>query len=1611
MGKNSKPMSKKLAMIVAAAVVITQVASVTTPVFANANENLAQTETLNCDPYTIIFDGTENIDWKTFEGKGTAISNDGWLEFKRDSSGGNNYTIYDPNAPMLVDGEAEMVFKVGKDARFGIVVRPSEENYLMLGYDLNSNWRISTKNGGKDFTGPKLTAGEEYKLQVRYEGNHIKMILDSETIFDEEVNLDGMPINQGYGIGFKTWYGSTPSYVQYVKSGPLGSIIDCESKEVKSVEPVEVNSLVGVKPELPTRVKVTYVDESNGFEEVTWPYISKDKYTKPGTFEIEGSLIKDSTKKVPATITVREDGLVYTTDFNTPETSGNWTTSRGNATSTVENNRLKVALNGVTEIFDEASPNIVNGSLESKFEYNIDTGRLGFVFRYVDENNWSSICYDAGNWIWKNFSDGKETYGNFGSNNIPLEANTVYDIKLTFNDSNVGLWVNGEAVGEQSINAIPTVAGKIGLHGWGSNKNVYLDDITFKEIKDDLLAPPESGDPITIESEDMIVTLDTKFPKVTKYEWKADNEILDGEDEQLYIVEVNGKKQVPEITSNKIDEKTLEYTLNFENLNVVVKVNMFLKDDNILRMEITDVFEHGDFKVKTINFPDHSLASVRNTNGGEVSAVINDGSWNNIAEDFKSVNDYKNGNFGRAYAFVNDNRFSIGINNNVVEGGARAVVNVQEREDHRKAGLYNGTFIYREDSINGVEVKEEMPWSEIMIARDTNKDSEIDWQDAAILYRENMNVTQGAEYIPNSLSYIPFNIGSLAQSPFLRTADQIKKVSNYTDGFGQLILEKGYQGEGHDDVIADIGGHTGIRQGGKDDLNKLIEIGKDYNAQVGVHVNVTEYHLDAFELEVDNLQPGFKNGWGWKDESYYVDQRKDITSGELERRFNMLKEDHPDLGWIYIDVYTGNGWNAKELAKVINGHDWMLATEFNGPLEQQVTWTHWGGDPAYPNRGNESDIIRFIRNQEQDAYMADDMLKGGKHMLSGGWGTRHDLEGFYAIETFYNQTLPSKYMQHFEIMDWEDDGTTGHVKFNDGLEVKRENGIINMYQDEKLIATTPKNTINDRGIGKTTLFMPWTWEQLEGTEQNKVYHWNPYGGETTWNIPNIWEGATSVKVYELSDQGRTHTFDIPVVDGKVTIDAKQNIPYVVFPSDEVVKESRITTWGEGTLINDPGFDSENITDNWTVESTGDNTDHINRVNEKVERRSGNDITVVQGNNGADATLSQEITDLVPGETYSASVWVKLDGDRKVTLGVDCGGETSESTIDRQTNRVGVGEGFKWYNDKFTRMRVEFTVPEDITTAKLYLNVASDEDDSKVSIDDFRIWTNPHKEMEPTNKDGYVLYEDFENVDEGHGPFYMGRNLGTDNRTHFAEKNPDGDQYMNWVIDGRFSLKTNQQEGTTGEMLVTDQTTLQLKPNTKYEIGFKYTNKKDNLYSIALKSPTAGVLFDENLAPGQVTGRPEDGSAYSREVKEFKHEFTTGNANDYYLALEKVNGFDELILDNLYIKEVKVSDATPNKPTSFKTIESTDNSITLSWKAPKNTEIADYTIYKDGVEIAKVAGTEFTATDLKSNTLYGFKVVANGVNGKKSRPIALNARTLKTTKLSASILMNIKNLFS
>ena len=1491
--KKRGTMNRNISLIIAGAVIMGQIPiSALADGWKDVNVKITQ-KAEDKLTYDQEYSDHDSNSWKRLEGDGEVKENfdfadeengvKGALEIKRNKDKGNKFVFVEDQSPKLKDFEAETRFQLNpaegeKPGRFGLVFRgTSKENYGFVGYNGGESpgtWLIESSTDWKDnIKGPEIKAGEWVKMKVIVKRSNLTLIVNDKEIFSENITLDNFPTEEGQ-FGFRTWFDNKDVKVDYLKIKSLdGALVD----DITEVKDVNVETLSKTKPELPYRVDVTYSDGTTGSEVVIWDYIDPSKYAEEGNFVVEGK-IKGATDKAPkakANITVREKHS-YSTDFESEENSGDWKILKGSGTPSVTDGALKVPMNGVAVAADMKSPNVKNFTYETNFKVDNESGRIGLGFRIKDKDNWGAVCYDAGSWVWKAMNGAKESYGSFPGS-LKLEANKNYKMKLRVEDNNISLWIDDVLLGNATSGSLPQSGGKIGLVGWFGNKNVTLDNLSVDEITQESEGDLPEVQAKTIESDKMKVQLDNTFPRVIGYEWKDDNSNLVGQEDRYNKVELNNVKYTPEVTC-EVKDNVATYTLNIKEKDVTLTVKMSV-EGNKLRMEVTDIKEGGDFKVQKVNFPNHSFATVKSNNGGAIAATLSTGAWHEITDEIKNVEDIDPSVKGKTYAFINDNDFAITMDNNVVEYSNRITLNTQNKNGYKSTGMGTGTWTYREvlDSETEFFDNEGKLWSEVMITKDMNDDKKVTWQDAAIEYRRNMKVPMGGDDIKNNLSYVAFNI-AYTQNPFLRSLDTVKKISNYTDGFGQMVLHKGYQAEGHDDSIPDYGGHIGIRQGGKEDFNTLINEGKKYNAKIGVHVNATEYQKDAFQYPQNGSVNENAGGWNWLDQAYYVDQRADVVNGELFRRLDMLKKDAPDLGWVYVDVYTGNGWNAHQLGEKLNSLDYQVATEFHSPLEEHVTWTHWGADPAYPNKGGTSEILRFIKNDTKDGFLSDPLLKGNKHLLSGGWGTKHTIEGEYGTEVFYNQVLPTKYMQHFEIMSMTED----EVKFNEDLKAVREGADINYYKEGRLVATTPENSIGETGIGKTKLFLPWN--PVE--EDEKIYHWNPLGTTSDWELPKSWAGLANVELYELTDVGRTKVKSIDVVDGRVNLDVKKDTPYIVTKGE--VKEERIDSWGQGAQIKDPGFDSQtwNV---WNKESKSGATDHITFVNEDRATRKGNDVVSIKDKDGK---IIQNIDGLDPGKTYSISAWVRNDGNREVTLGVNSGDEKVTNVI----TRAGVkrqGEGHKWIDDPFVRMEVEFTVPDGVKNAEIYLQAKEGTGD--VIVDDFRIWDHPGH----TNKDGYVFYEDFENVDEGITPFYLAPGRGHSNRTHLAEKDLYGRQKMNWVLDGRFSLKSNQQDGETGQMFITDSSTFDLEPNTKYELGFLYSLKNAKPgYSFNIKSKSGGTLVNIPLGDTAV-----ESGKYTNS-KEVTKTFTTGDKDDYYISVDKGNGYAELILDNVYVKEVK-----------------------------------------------------------------------------------------------------------
>ena len=180
---------------------------------------------------------------------------------------------------------------------------------------------------------------------------------------------------------------------------------------------------------------------------------------------------------------------------------------------------------------------------------------------------------------------------------------------------------------------------------------------------------------------------------------------------------------------------------------------------------------------------------------------------------------------------------------------------------------------------DGIGPDPDTPYVRVKIVADANADGKVDWQDAAVATRDvTMKPTGSGDVANKVITHIPFNIVSQATHPFLRTLDDVKRISLATDGLGQQALLKGYQAEGHDSAHPDYGGNVSHRAGGMKDLEKLTESGRQWNTDFGIHVNLVESYPEANHFGDNILVKPYQKAWDWMEQSYRMDYAKDLGS-------------------------------------------------------------------------------------------------------------------------------------------------------------------------------------------------------------------------------------------------------------------------------------------------------------------------------------------------------------------------------------------------------------------------------------------------------------------------------------------------------------------------------------------------------------------------------------------------------------------------------------------------------------------------------------------------------------------------------------------------------------
>ena len=1135
-------------------------------------------------------------------------------------------------------------------------------------------------------------------------------------------------------------------------------------------------------------------------------------------------------------------------------------------------------------------------------------------------------------------------------------------------------------------------------------------DVKVEDVKLEKVSEVETE---KLSTDDMDVYVAKNFPSVVRYEMKKGDlkgKTFYGQTSEINTIRINGtdiklsKDNVKATFEGK--KATYEMTVKNEakNIDAVITAELVAKD-NTVAFEITKVenkleeaapgkaVEKGKLgnPIQTIEIPNHSLVSVNSTQEGAnlVGAAMSTKTQVS-GDEYVEVNaNTPARNRDYMYAFVSNNEMSAGLwSNSEYEGrnagasssggssNTRVMSTSEQKDGYVSMGLGSSAWYWHRvmtDSHNRTWVLEETetPKMKVVIAGDSNEDTDIDWQDGAVAFRDIMNNPFKSEEVPELVAYrIAMNFGSHAQNPFLTTLDNVKRVAMHTDGLGQSVLLKGYANEGHDSAHPDYA-DIGKRIGGPEDMKTLMEKGAEYGAKFGIHVNAGEMYPEAKAFKDENVRRNpngsLRYGWNWIDQGIGLDSIYDLATGEREARFDQLHEilggDGKDmLDFIYVDIWGNNTGSSlddsqqtRKLSKEINDNGWRMSNEWGGANEYDSTFQHWATDLTYGGKdakGENSDVMRFLRNHQKDSWVGDYPAYGGAAvapLLGGynmkdfeGWQGRNDYDAY--ITNLYTHDLTTKFIQHYEVVDWVDGEPVNvggaanwtpemkiTLKDKDGSTLVLERGSNDpsnaayrnrtMTLDGKVIATgavsqgdrTDNDIRNGNKKGTEKYLLPWIWDAKTGekvkAEDEKLYHWNTQGGTSEWELPDSWSGLQDVKVYKLTDLGKTEEKTVKVVDGKITLEAESEVPYVVCKGQ---KENIKVTWSEGMHIVDAGFNSGKL-DMWKKE--GEGTAKI------AKSQHSNPMMKLDGK----VSMTQELTELEAGKQYAVLVGVDNRSDAKASVEIKSGDKVLASNY---TTRSIAKNYVKAYthntnsstvngNSYFQNMYVFFTAPE---SGKVTLTISRAAGEGSSYFDDIRIVENDSKNITTNDKGEVVKFEqDFEKSVQGLYPFVVGGIEGVeDNRIHLSERHGKYTQAgwdvkkMDDVLDGDWSVKIN---GLTQRSTLAYQTIPQnfrFEPGVTYNVSFDYQAGSDGIYAAAV-----GVgEYNGNVQLKELKkamGENADGHYTTQITGDSTGQtwfgiYSTDKAPDLQgvdpnAAEANFGGYKELVLDNLVIEKV------------------------------------------------------------------------------------------------------------
>jgi len=697
----------------------------------------------------------------------------------------------------------------------------------------------------------------------------------------------------------------------------------------------------------------------------------------------------------------------------------------------------------------------------------------------------------------------------------------------------------------------------------------------------------QSTDSLEIRSASLRVTLDRKFPRVYKYQAANGRSLAGAMKSQRSTIKLNGQLYTNGDLDIRVEHvaSVASYVMRVPSLDLELDWR-FAVEGNELLFELTHVSERGNFRLRTLEFPDHYLVRVPAADGkGEAyrgeygrqkwNQPFSNLLWPSTAH-FMKIGEADGEQYPKDTNWASANLPGIAatISNNVPYWKLKTQVLGGEGPGTDFA-IWLGTYYYR---LSG-EVQPLLQSHVAVLTEDRNHDGTVNWMESALWHRDHMRAPSDT-YEPRTFTYnvILDWVKPVKEPPegyappittFPETLEIIRAVAKVTGSAKQRVTLVGWQFTGHDTGYPALN-QVNERIGGATELRTLVKEAAKYNANIEYHINLDDAYPDRPFFDPSVLQfnrEGKPYVWSHQFEGgppdYRISDTKQFRSGYFQKRIKAFLDTVPVSEGIRLDTFrncdisVGPGEDIGIVSETVYGAkiiDWFTERGIL-PLTEGPVDAYYGKLEGVQHRFAISDPFQLMMMQGK-------LYGGGKYREGVGQALGWSMNLGYAFretnalggahfdkyneaeiaDMYYLGNLTQSYLTKKNLI-WLGTEKVGEKKTKkDGNDVTVDvNNYIARFSDGTV------STVKDDGY--------WTvvdhdFKSVDGQrrvipiDDTELVLYSVDAGNLEWTLPSQW-ARSNVSVTPInSDVTTTQRF---VVDArnKVQISTKGRVAYIL----------------------------------------------------------------------------------------------------------------------------------------------------------------------------------------------------------------------------------------------------------------------------------------------------------------------------------------------------------------------------------------------------------------------------------------------------------------------------------